>query len=149
MYYRGLGRFGKSSIAPGPTPVGPNPTSSPQITIATTPSVAAPPVAAPEVQLNETSEEREIRLKLEELRAAVASQRQSKEDEIKHVQEMNRKQAAYTRDTVQFRPSGAGYATDSEKAMGARTGYEGWDVIKPKLPWILGAALLILVVWKR
>lgn len=44
---------------------------------------------------------------------------------VQAIRAMQAKQAAYGRDTVQARPKSAGYATESEKIMGGRTGYGG------------------------
>lgn len=129
-----LGYFGKSGIVtPPPAAAQPEtaktagvPAATARAELITTPmtpimSIApaaplAPPPAPP-------TENQEIEMKLAQLRAAVGAKRGEKEAEVRSVQEMQQKQAAYGRDVEQKRPPKAGYATEAEKLMGGQTGY--------------------------
>lgn len=130
-----LGYFGKNGIVtPPPAATQPEPTkiAQPGVPAATaraelvTTSPPSPrpsaPVAAP-ATTPVSAENREIEMKLAQLRAAVDAKRGEKEAEVKSVQEMQQKQAAYGRDVEQKRPPKAGYATEAEKLMGGQTGY--------------------------
>jgi len=70
-----------------------------------------------------SSETQQIRDQVSLLRQQVEAQRAAKEAQIQALHEMQAKQAAYGRDTVQKRPPKAGYATEAEKIMGGSTGY--------------------------
>lgn len=65
----------------------------------------------------------EVSARLMQLRQAVEAKRRAREAEIQNVREQHWRQSTYGRDTVQNRPDRAGYATESEKLMGGRTGY--------------------------
>lgn len=113
-----LGYFGKSSfVAPPPDATGGTPAAAVRAEIIppaeTLPVQTAPEAAPPS----------EIELQLAQLRQAVEAKRLAKEMEVRNIQEMHRKQAAYGRDTAQLRPPEAGYATEAEKLMGGQTGY--------------------------
>jgi hypothetical protein len=83
--------------------------------------VAAPSAPAP------SSENAMIRSHLRSLQAAVAAKKAKKMAKVKAVQALHAKQAAYGRDTTQKRARKAGYATESEKLMGGRTGYGSYS----------------------
>jgi hypothetical protein len=76
----------------------------------------------------EASALEKIRKRIAFLRAEIARKRAAKESKIAAVQEKLRKQAAYGRDIEQKRTAAETYATEAERAMGARTGY----YVKPK-----------------
>lgn len=129
-----LGYFGKSgtvtpppTAAPGVAP--PETTGVPAATARAelTSSAPAPttpvPAAIAEPAAPVSSENQEIAMRLARLRAAVDAKRGAKEAEVRSVQEMQQKQAAYGRDVEQVRPPKAGYATEAEKLMGGQTGY--------------------------
>jgi hypothetical protein len=129
-----LGYFGKNGIVtPPPAAVASEPgiVAQPGVPAATaraelvdTPAILRPTAPAPMTPTPAPpSENREIEMKLAQLRAAVEAKRGEKEAEIRSVQEMQQKQAAYGRDVEQIRPPKAGYATEAEKLMGGQTGY--------------------------
>jgi hypothetical protein len=64
----------------------------------------------------------EVEIQLSHLRRSVGAKNQIK-DRAAAVREMQRKQAAYGRDTQQIKPKSAGYSTEAEKIMGGSTGY--------------------------
>jgi len=101
--------------------------------------------AKPETQddkkKKESKKESEVEKRLRLLKQQIEAKRKEEEERIRRIQEKHRKQAAYGRDIVQARPKAAGYATESEKIMGGRTGYYG----KPKTTGGLGDASVQVV----
>jgi hypothetical protein len=129
-----LGYFGKNGIVTPPPAAVPSESGKiapPGVPAATARAelVSATPAPRPTAPAPMTptpappSENREIEMKLAQLRAAVDAKREGKEAEVRSVQEMQQKQAAYGRDVEQKRPPKAGYATEAEKLMGGQTGY--------------------------
>lgn len=121
-----LGYFGKNGVVPAPAGV---PAATAQVELVGQPTSTAPPppqevAQEPQVQpASAPAEQDEVSMRLAQLRATIEAQRASREAEVRKVQEMQRQQAAYGRDTEQLRPQSAGYATEAEKLMGGQTGY--------------------------
>jgi len=127
-----LGYFGKNQmVTPSPAPSETSAKSVPAATarIAISPSPSPPSLPPPPTPqprpapIEQKPEPSEIEIQLSQLRQSVEAKRLGKEREVQAVQEMQRKQADYGRDTKQIKPREAGYSTEAEKIMGGGTGY--------------------------
>jgi hypothetical protein len=124
-----LGYFGKSNFVatpPAATPAS-TPTSVPaasaRVVITTSPVTPTPRVPQAEPAVQQPAPPSEIEIQLAQLRQSVEAKKLEKDREVSAVQEMQRKQAEYGRDTRQIKPKQAGYSTEAEKIMGGGTGY--------------------------
>lgn len=116
--FRSFGYFGKGVILPPPAaPAAPSTTNSQTVPVTVATGVEETTTLKP------SSGQDEVAAKLAQLREAIEAKRMAKEAELQNVREQHWRQATYGRDTVQDRPDRAGYATESEKLMGGRTGY--------------------------
>jgi hypothetical protein len=84
------------------------------------PTPAPAPAPTPKAKPSPDDVRKQIMKRIAELRAAIKRKRAEK---VAQYQEKLKKQAAYTRDIEQKRTAAEAYATEAEKAMGARTGY--------------------------
>ena len=119
-----LGYFGKNGIVPPPAGV---PAAQVQAELISKPAASTAVEAEDELEPQAipvaAAPMDPVAAKLAQLRAAVDAKRAQKEAEVRSIQEMQRRQAEYGRDTQQYRPPQAGYATEAEKLMGGQTGY--------------------------